>query len=204
MPVSTLFGQPAAPVTLTADNATYTMGVQFSVSAPAALTGLWFFSPPGAVDLPAACCIYLITGAGTGSQVAGTVQLTPSWSGAAGSGWVKVTYDGSVTLTPGNQYRACILHNQGGNFYGATATYWAGGGPGAGGITSGVLSAPAAINADLTNQDAFLANTAALTYPTGQFQSSNYWIDVEVTTAAAAASTGGDYERSRLRRELIW
>lgn len=204
MTVYTLFGQPAAPAALTVDGASYTMGMQFAVSAPAALTGIWFFSPPGATDLPRGCCIYQITGVNTGAQVAGTVADPASWSGPAGSGWVKATFDGSVTLTPGNNYRVCILHVGAGNFYGTTSAYWSTG-PGSGGITSGILSAPAAAAADGANQDAFITNVVGLTYPNTSFNSSNYWIDVEVTTVSSTGPVpGGDYERSRLRRELIW
>jgi hypothetical protein len=185
MTVYTLFGQPASPAALTSDTGDYTMGMQFTLSQAAPLTGIWFNSAAGAGALPAACCIYQITGTNTGSQVTGTVNNSPSWSGAAGSGWVKCTYPGTTTLAASTNYRVCVFYGGGANWYSTTANYWSSG-PGSGGLASGIISAPAAASADGGNQDAFKNPSAALGYPTSSFNSSNYWIDVEVTTAGPA------------------
>jgi len=177
----TVFGQGAAG-SLQSDTQDYTMGMQFTLSQPAALTGIWFNSATGAGALPAACCIYQVTGAGTGSQVTGTVNTSPSWSAAAGSGWVKVTYDGSVTLSASTNYKVCVFYGGGANWYSITANYWSSG-PGSGGITSGIITAPNNAVAD-QGQDTFHNPSAVLVYPDTSFNASNYWVDVEVTVAA--------------------
>jgi len=183
MAVYTLFGQGAAGTLVTGDSADYTFGMQFTLSQSAALTGIWFYSAPTATALPAACCIYQITGTNTGSQVSGTVNNSPTWSAAAGSGWVKVTYPGTTTLTAATNYRVSVYYGGGGpNWYSVTGAYWA-----SSGQSSGIISAPAAGSADGTNQDAFAnPSPAGLNYPTSSFNNSNYWIDVEVTTSGPA------------------
>lgn len=187
MAVYSVFGQAATGSSIVADTSDYTMGMQFSLSQSASLTGIWFYSAAGAATLPAACCIYLITGTNTGTQVTGTVNNSPSWSGAAGSGWVKCAYDGTVTLAPATNYRVCVYHGTGSNWYSATSGYWSSG-PGQNGLTSGIITAPKASSADGANQDAFQNPSVGLTYPTASFGSANYWVDVEVTTAAPAAA----------------
>lgn len=201
MTVYTLFGQAGGGTLATGDGADYTMGMQFTLSTAAALTGIWFYSATGATALPAACCIYQITGTNTGTQVTGTVNNSPTWSAAAGSGWVKVTYPGTTTLTSGLNYRVCVYYGGGGaNWYSATGAYWSSG-PGSGGLTSGIISAPAAASADGGNQDAFISpSPAGLNYPNASFNAANYWADVEVTTAAPAASTSGPPVQLQPRR----
>ena len=62
MTVYTLFGQPALGLTVASDNTQYTMGMQFSLSQSAALTGIWWYSGTGAAVLPQQCGIYAVTG----------------------------------------------------------------------------------------------------------------------------------------------
>ena len=76
-------------------SATGTFGVIFTLSQPAALTGIWVYSSNADSALPAEIGIW-DTAAGT--LVPGTDNSSPSWSGALGSGWVKCSYDGTVTL----------------------------------------------------------------------------------------------------------
>jgi len=181
MAIYTLFGQSGGAA-LATDAADYTMGMQFTLSQNAALTGIWWNSPSGAAALPDGSAIYQITGTNTGSQVTGTFHNPPTWGGAAaGSGWVKEIYDGTVTLTASVNYRVCVhLAFGGGNKYGATANYWS-----SSGQSSGIITAPAAGAADGGNQDAFI-NTTPIAYPNTSFNSANYWVDVEVTTGGPA------------------
>jgi len=170
----TLFGQPAAPATLTADASDYDMGVAVTVSRTVQLNAIWFYSAPGAADLPQQITLWRNTGAGTGVLVANQVA---SWSGAAGSGWVRAAFSSPPAMTAGNQYKPGILHTTLANFYSATAHYWDVG-PGAGGITNGPLTGLNNASAD-GGQDTFIGS-AALTYPNTSFNAANYWIDPEV------------------------
>lgn len=181
MTVYTLFGQGAASNSQTNDN-NVTLGMQFTLSQDAALTGIWFYSPPTSIATPIACCIFQVTGSGTGAIVTGTSNTSPSWSGAAGSGWVKCTYDGSVTLSAATSYKTAVqIGSTSGHYYGYTSLYWSSGAGGSG-LTSGIITAPNHAGGD-GGQDTFHSTTTVLAYPAATFNSSNYWIDVEVTTS---------------------
>lgn len=183
MTAYTLFGQPASPAALAADNAQYTMGVQFAVSQAATLTAVWFHSAPGAAVLPSRVALFTVSGATLAHSEAA------AWSGAAGSGWVRAPLAAPPSLTPGTAYKAAVLGGDGtDDWYSATAHYWDTG-PGAGGITSGPLSAPATSGGD-GGQDTFNAG-GTLTYPATSFNAANYWVDPEVTVAAPAPSSSG-------------
>lgn len=94
MAVYSIFGQTGGGV-LQADTTDYCMGVQFSLSQNAQLTGVRFYSAAGATVLPGRCAIMAVTGQ---TVVSGTENDSPPWSGAAGTGWVKCPYNGAVTL----------------------------------------------------------------------------------------------------------
>jgi hypothetical protein len=177
----TLFSQGTAG-SLVSDATIYTLGMQFSLSQNAPLTGIWWYSASGAVNLPTACAIYAVSGA---SQVSGTVNNSPSWSGAAGSGWVKCTYNGAVTLSASTNYKVCVFNGSGaGNWYSATSHYWDSG-TGSGGLTNGPITAPNNAGGD-DGQDTF-TNDEILDYPDTSFNAANYWVDVEVTTGTSAS-----------------
>lgn len=171
-----------------ADTGPFTLGMEFHVTANCSLTGIWFWSPTSEDALPDACGVYQITGTGTGTLVAS--NTTPTWSGGVAAGaWVKCTFDGSVTLTTGNNYKVCVhASNTTGHLYGAISHYWDSG-TGASGITSGggLIVAPNASGGD-GGQDTFFTGGTALTYPTSTFNSPNYGIDVEVTSGGTDAT----------------
>ncbi len=184
MTAYTLFGQPASPASLTADPAAYTMGVQFKVSQVLPLAAIWFFSAPGAAVLPQTIALFQVTGGGAGTLI---TSQAASWSGAAGSGWVRAPFTSPPQLTANTSYKACVLQTTAVNWYAPSSHYWDTG-PGAGGITNGPLSAPNNTGGD-GGQDTFNAS-AVLTYPASQFNSANYWVDPEVGTATLI--TGDD------------
>ena len=177
MTVYTLFGQPSAPASGAGDAGDYTFGVQFSVSQAATLTGMWFYSPPTYTDLPSTIALYAVSGQSL------VHSETPSWSGAAGSGWVRAPFSSPPSLTASTSYKGVVLHTAGSQWYAATAHYWDSG-AGASGITSGPLSAPNNAGGD-GGQDTFNVG-GSLTYPSGSFNAANYWLDPEVTATAAA------------------
>lgn len=176
-----LWPSTSGPGAAASDTSAYTMGMQFTVSQPAPLTGIWFWSAPSnAFSLPTACAIYAVSGT---SIVAGTLNSSPGWSGALGSGWVKCAYNGSVTLAPSTAYKVVCRGGVDGNFwYSATSHYWDSG-AGSGGLSNGPISAPANSGAS-PGQDSFHA-ASAVSYPDTSFNAANYWVDVEVTIGAA-------------------
>lgn len=110
----------------------YAFGVVFTLAAAAPLTGIRYYSAPEETVLPSKCGIFDVA---TKTIVPGTENDSPAWSGAAGSGWVTCSYDGSATLdTRTAGYCALILWPSGGKSY-RTVTY-----P----VTGGGLAAPAA------------------------------------------------------------
>ncbi len=162
------------------------MGMQFTLSAPATLTGIWYYSGATATNLPVACAVYQMTGAGTGSIVSGSQDLAPAWSGAAASGWVKDPYASGPVLAASTVYKVVILKDTSALVYSATANYWSSG-PGSAGLTSGIITAPNNAGGD-GGQDCFNVG-GSLAYPAGSFNATNYWMDVEVTTGGTASAT---------------
>lgn len=177
MPAFTLFSQRTTAA-LTADTAAYTLGVQFSVSAPAKLTAVWFYSAPGATDLPATIALFTVSGASL------ITSQAASWSGAAGSGWVRAAFTAPPALTAGTAYKAAVLHSTAVNWYAAIAAYWTTGAGGSG-ISNGPLSAPNNAGG-AQGQDSFNLG-AALTYPATTGNGANYQIDPEVTVPGGLA-----------------
>jgi len=111
--------------------------------------------------------------------VAGTNNAAPTWSGAAGSGWVSCAYSG-VTL-PAGDYKVATYHGPGAKWFQATLNYWGNGGPAASGITAGPLSAP---STTATSPGQSTYNAGSWGYPGTYGPGSggeNFWLDVEVT-----------------------
>lgn len=151
-----------------------------------------FFSPPGSPTLPTETGIYSISGQ---DLVPGTHDTSPSWSGDAGGGIVANPYAGTI-LQPG-QYKAAVFN---GNtvtpdvaWSSATYPYWGSNagdtGPGAGGITSGPLSAPSDADAASPGQSTYNIGDAMAwpdQYASG-IGSANYWVSVKVTPLAVSS-----------------
>jgi len=176
-----LFGNVDPGISSTNDASDYTMAMEFEVSADAPLTGIRFWSAPDANGLPVGTAIFNLD---TSTVVSGSQDDTPSWSGAAGSGWVKNDYDGSVILRTGTHYAVAILKDSTTNVYSDTANYWTTGGPGASGKTNGVISAPNSFSSTgAVGQDQFHTG-GGWVKPDSSFGDSNYWIDVEVRVAS--------------------
>ena len=172
----TLFGQQATGSSVSTDATAQTLGMQFKLSDNATLLSVWFYSAPGATALPTSCLLYQMTGAGAGSIVPGSQVSSPAWSGPAGSGWVNVSYASGPALTAGTVYKVCVTKDTTSLVYSGTSHYWDTG-AGQNGLTSGIITAPNNAGGD-GGQDTFVA--AVPGYPTGSFNATNYWIDVEV------------------------
>lgn len=164
----------------------FTLGTQFSVSQAMNLTGIWWYSGPSAAVLPTACCLW---DAGTGTQIPGTLNSSPSWSGAAGSGWVKCSYSGPV-LSSGTNYVVSVFYNGGSvNWYYDLAGYWTTG-AGSSGLTHGPLSAPNSASA-VNGQAVFVASSGSIAFPNTTTGGYDFGVDVEVTGASLSAMIDG-------------
>ena len=175
---------PAGGPLRTDDSNGYTIATEFTLSESCYLDNLWWYSPAGAADLPTRCLIWDVN---TQLAVPGTDNASPSWSGAAGAGWIKVAYNQSVTL-PAGDYKASVFHAALSNhWFSDVALYWTpsggGGYPGANGITNGPLAALSHA-ASTTGQSSYHLTTFG--YPATQDGGANDWTDVEVTPVATA------------------
>jgi len=192
----TIFGQAiTGPVTLQANANVFTLGMEFEVSRTMALTGVWWYSAKStdgsgpATLLPDDSGVWVNTGAGTGTSFAH--HATASWSGAAGSGWVKDSYPGTDLLLSGSKYIVAVARATAVNFWftedNFAGSYWTSGAgaPGSNGITNGPLSAPNVTNALATSSQApFVAGTWAYPNGTGGNTGFNFYVDVEVSDPA--------------------
>lgn len=169
--VYTLFGQPTAdmPSLMSNDADPYTMGIQFSVSQAGTLGGIWFYSPPGAADLPQTIALYTVF------NETPIHQETATWSSYSGNGWVYAAFSSPLLLQTNTSYIACVCQANSVSWYSATRNYWDTG-PGASGIANGPLAAPRAADS-VNGQDSFFQSNT-LSYPSSNYLSTNYWIDV--------------------------
>ncbi len=168
---------PTIPGHINSDTTGYTLATEFQLSKPCALDDIWYYSAAGAAALPTRCAIWNVS---SQSVVSGTDNSSPAWSGAAGSGWVSCAYSG-ITL-PAGDYKVAVFYGGGSEWYLATNGYWATGGPGAGGITAGPVSAPGTSAATSPGQGTY--NYASWAYPQTYASAGDgecYWVDVEVT-----------------------
>jgi Domain of unknown function (DUF4082) len=177
-------GYPTIPGSVSIDTGQQTFGTEFKLSQPCMLDNIWFYSPPGVSVLPSRCGIWDVS---SQAVVSGTDNTSPSWSGAAGSGWVACAYSG-VTL-PAGEYKTSVYYGGGSKFYQENIDYFSSG-PGGGGITAGPLYCPATSAATPPGNSTY--HDGAWAFPDtfdDKDAGENRWVDVEVTPAASAAVT---------------
>ena len=182
MTAYTIHQQVAVADGIQTDTAAYSLGMEFEVSAPLTLSAFWFYSAAGAGVLPDTCAIY---NAATQTQIAGTLLSSPSWSGAAASGWVRAPASGTV-LSPGTKYSVVIKSSGGSNWYVLHQHFWDTG-TGSAGITNGPLSAPN--NASSVNGQELYNAGSTIAFPLTAFNALTWWIDVEVSTGGPSVAT---------------
>ena len=123
---------PAIPGTASGSAAGYTLATEFLLSQSCTLDNIWFYSASGATALPTRCAIWDVA---SQTVVAGTDNTSPSWSGAAGSGWVSCAYS-SQTLSAGD-YKVAVFYGGQADWFLFNTGYWGPGGPAANGIAAG-------------------------------------------------------------------
>jgi hypothetical protein len=170
---------PTVPGGPSNDTGQQTFGTEFWLSQSCALNSIWYWSPPGVTVLPSRCGIFDTS---TKAVISGTDNSSPSWSGAAGSGWVSCVYSG-VTL-PTGKYRVAVYYGGGQKFYQEDVDYF-GTGPGAHNIVNGPLTSPSVANA--TSPGNSIYQDGPWSYPNTFDDDDNgesRWVDVEVTPAS--------------------
>ena len=159
-----------------------TFGVYFTAAQAGTLQAIWFYSPSGSTDLPAEIALYAYTG-----QTLLSSNASPSWSGAAGSGWVRATLS-TVALSSGTGYVAVYytgpgtLTNQAYIYTGSSPAAWF---PST--SADGNLTAPQATPA--YNQAPY--NTGSFAFP-AQYNGNNlnWLLDVEVSFSVTGITAG--------------
>jgi hypothetical protein len=172
----------------------FTLGLEFTLSSACTVNNVWFYSPATVTQLPTRIGVY---------QVSNTTLVldnqSPSWSGAAGSGWVSAALSGSLLAS--TKYKVAVLNAAGSPaaWNAACASWWSTGFGGSG-LVSGPISAYSNAAADSPGQSTYHAG-ATLTYPATNVGPYEYGLDIEVTPVPAVAAGGAD--RHHLR-ELRW
>jgi len=175
---------PTIPGQLSNDMGQQTTGTEFWLSEPCAVDNIWYWSPAGAAVLPSRCGVFSVA---TQTEVAGSDNGSPSWSGAAGSGWVSCSYSGSGLVLPAGKYKVCIYSGGGQKFYQEDIDYFSSG-PGASNIVNGPLTCPNTSNAAPPGNSTY--QDGSWSYPDtfdNHDDGENRWIDIEVTPVAAPA-----------------
>lgn len=146
---------PAPALTANNDNTIAVSGTAFVLTRPCKLNRIWMYSPSGSTGLPSRVGVWSVS---SQTEVAGTDNASPSWSGAAGSGWISVDYSGLSVTIPAGTYIVAYFNGSGVKCYFDTPNFFfAGtdpkgggtvGGPGWNGISrgGGVLTSPNVAN----------------------------------------------------------
>ena len=156
----------------TANN--FTLGMEFILSQACTVNTVWFYSPSTVTQLPTEIGVY---------QVSGTSLVlsnaAPSWSGAAGSGWISASLTGSLSAS--TKYKVVVLNGAGSPaiWNAAIANYWSTG-FGANGLTAGPITVYNNATADAPGQESYNLG-ATITYPNTNAGPYSYGLDIEVT-----------------------
>ena len=164
----------------------YVIATEVHFSTTVTLNKIWYYSIAGTAELATECGVWSIA-----TQTLVAENTSPTWSGAAGSGWISCSFTG-VTL-PAGSYRVAVYNNAAAPdaWSAKLLNYWDAG-VGQNGIVEGPLSAPNVANASLADkfggggsepgQSVFAVgppNQYPNLYVDGLAQ--NYWVDIEVT-----------------------
>lgn len=180
MTTYTVFGQAGWSGVNSGTTGARTIGMQFSLSQSATLQAAWFFSNTGLAHLPTGIVLWNLD---TGLAV--ETQLSASWSGAAGSGWVRAPFAGTTTLSASVNYAVSFTDAGSSNvpYYSDlnTDSRFV-----TGGITSGIITVPDTSHS-VHGQAPFSTTVDSL--PNTSSSGINFWIDVEVSTSGGTAHT---------------
>src|SRR5215475_5572651 len=199
--------QPTVP-----DNAVnYVVATEVRLSVRCQVSKIWYYSPVGTAQRATSCRVWSVLGPNSGTSV--VTNLSPAWSGAAGSGWISCSF--TSTFLPAGTYKVSVFNGAGTpdqwSAKDASSAYW-GTGDGVNGITWGPLTAPG-LSAPASLAYKYLGSGGANSPPfsdglgttepgqctfvnaTGDLYpylyvdalAQNYWLDLEVTPAPLTA-----------------
>jgi len=158
----------------------FTLGKQFSLSEQCDVNNVWFYSPATVTQLPAEVGVYRIS-----DQSLVLSESSPTWSGAAGSGWISAPLSGS--LDAGTDYKVVVFQGSNVIWNAAVANYYSTGFGGSG-LTSGPISVPGNASAASPGQETY-HQAAAIAYPDTSAGPFAYGLDIEVTPVTADSGT---------------
>ncbi|MFO0891121.1 MAG: DUF4082 domain-containing protein [Isosphaeraceae bacterium] len=169
---NTLWPSAAVPsVASSSDTSAVELGVKFRSDVAGTITGIRFYKGPGNTG----------THVGRLWDSGGNLLATATFSGETASGWQQVSFATPVAIAANTVYVASYHAPSGGYSY--DPRYFA---------IAGVDSGPLHALADgVSGGNGLYAYGPSGTFPTGSYNSTNYWVDVVFSaTAASAAATG--------------
>lgn len=181
-----------------------TLGTEFVLSQPGWLVGMRFWRADTAITGSVLGRVWQAINSTSGTAVSGTDSAFT----LDGTGWQRANPAAPVPLAAATKYKATCFFPSG---YSATASYWASG-PGASGITNGVLTAPNKAGSVGGDTQGCFGYGASITYPAnGSGSGACYWVDVVISdvdpseggpvslegTATGAASATGTLSAAR-------
>jgi hypothetical protein len=165
VPENTIFDFSAPGTPDSGDGSSVEIGVKFTSDQNGLITGLRFYK---AATNTGTHVVSLWTASGTLIAQANSSNESPS-------GWQTVNFANPVAVTSGTTYVAGYLAPNG--HYSATGGAFA---------SAGVNNAPLHALANATSPDGVYAYSASSVFPNGNFNSTNYWVDVLFTNKVTA------------------
>jgi len=162
-PTASLFSANAVPSTVTVNDANpVELGVKFQAATAGTITGLRFYKGPQNTG----------THIGNLWSAAGALLASATFANETASGWQQVLLSNPVPITAGTTYVASYHTN---GFYSGDGGYFANS------LTNGPLTALAS---SASGGNGVFSYGSSSSFPTGSFNSGNYWVDVAFTPSA--------------------
>lgn len=178
-----------------------TIARAFKVTSNVTIHAIWYRSPQQSGALPTSVAVFQATTASApssgGSLVSGT-SAPPTWSGAAGTGWVSTQMGDTVTLVPGNTYYVAVFYaGDGTNKWWASATdgapsiLFTGGVLWGGEVTNGPIVGLSSTDVGTNQQDTTNASATGIAYPNHSIGGAvDLGVDIEVTPVGGGTVNG--------------
>lgn len=208
-----LYPATSGPGTSAGDPSPYVIGLSFEVTNPGmVLQGWWWWVASNQGIVGEDFGLYVVNGHLSGTFVGGS-KVSIGNGVLIRSQWNFIACNSPIPLTAGQEYRAVktVDRDLSGDFgYSSTANFWSSG-PGGGGITNGPLTAYSSLGEPTGDgQMTFFSVTSGnpavdnpADYPDAEFNNSNYWLDVEVTTSGVLPPAGSVMFGSSTRSMVV-
>jgi hypothetical protein len=168
-PEDTIFDFATPQTVDSADGSSVTVGVKFTASTDGTVTGIRFYKAATNTG----------THVGTLWSATGTVLASATFANETASGWQSVSFGSPVAVTAGTTYVA--------GYYAPSGHYsYTSGAFASAGVTNGPLTAVA----NGTSPNGLYAYASQSTFPTSNFNASNYWVDVNFQPGSGGGGGG--------------